>query len=231
MSKQNIIITGASNGIGKILAKNLRKKYHVINIDTVEKKLKNVEFYKCDLSNKKKLLKTINKIKSKTNTLFALINNAAIFSHKSLEEQTIQEWENILSVNLTAPYILSKEFSPLLKESLGHIINISSTRALMSENGTEAYSASKGGISSLTHALASSLSPDVKVNSISPGWINTDKNFAPSLEDNAQHPSGRVGVPLDIVDVVKFLLKNRGFITGSDFVVDGGMTKKMIYKD
>ena len=228
---KTIIITGASNGIGKALAKSLRKKYHVINIDIVEKKLKNVEFYKCDLSNKKKLLKTINKIKSKTNTLFALINNAAIFSHKSLEEQTIQEWENILSVNLTAPYILSKEFASLLKQSSGHIINISSTRALMSESGTEAYSASKGAISSLTHALSISLSPDIKVNSITPGWINTDINYIPTKEDNAQHPSGRVGVPDDIVDTVKFLLKNRGFITGSDFVIDGGMTKKMIYKD
>uniref|UniRef100_UPI004047C179 SDR family oxidoreductase n=1 Tax=Aliarcobacter sp. TaxID=2321116 RepID=UPI004047C179 len=229
MSKQNIIITGASNGIGKILAKKLSKKYHVINIDIVEKKMDKVDFYKCDLSNKKELLKTINKIKSKTNTLFALINNAAIFSHKSLEEQTIQEWENILSVNITAPYILSKEFASLLKQSSGHIINISSTRALMSESGTEAYSASKGAISSLTHALSISLSPDIKVNSISPGWINTDINYIPSKQDDEQHSSGRVGTPLDIVDVVKFLLKNRGFITGSDFVVDGGTTKKMIY--
>lgn len=229
MSKQNIIITGASNGIGNAIAKSLRKKYHVINIDILEKKMDKVEFYKCDLSNKKELSKTINKIKSKTNTLFALINNAAIFSHKSLEEQTIQEWENILSVNLTAPYILSKEFTSLLKQSSGHIINISSTRALMSESGTEAYSASKGAISSLTHALSISLSPNVKVNSISPGWINTDKNYIPTKPDDEQHPSGRVGVPADIVDTVKFLLKNRGFITGSDFVIDGGMAKKMIY--
>ena len=99
----------------------------------------------------------------------------------------------------------------------------------MSESGTEAYSASKGAISTLTHALAMSLSPEVKVNSISPGWINTDKKYIATKEDNLQHPSGRVGVPSDVVDVVKFLLKNRGFITASDFVVDGGMTKKMIY--
>ena len=99
----------------------------------------------------------------------------------------------------------------------------------MSEVGTEAYSASKGGISSLTHALSISLSPEVKVNSITPGWINTDENYLPTKNDNFQHPIGRVGVPDDVVDVVKFLLKNRGFITGSDFVIDGGMTKKMIY--
>ena len=99
----------------------------------------------------------------------------------------------------------------------------------MSEVGTEAYSASKGGISSLTHAFSMSLSPEVKVNSITPGWINTDENYLPTKNDNFQHPSGRVGTPEDVVDVVKFLLKNKGFITGSDFVVDGGMIKKMIY--
>ena len=160
---KNIIITGASKGIGRVIAKSLRKKYHIINIDIVENKMDGVDFYKCDLSDKGQLLKTINKIKSNIDTLFALINNAAIFSHKILEKQTFEEWENILSVNLTAPYILSKEFAIFLKESQGHIINISSTRALMSEVGTEAYSASKGGISSLTHALSISLSPEVKV--------------------------------------------------------------------
>lgn len=226
---KTIIITGASNGIGKALAKNLRKKYQIINIDIIEKKMDRVKFYKCDLSSKEQLLKTIEKIKKDRNKIYALINNAAIFNHISLEEQTIEEWEKIISVNLTAPYILSKEFASLLKESKGHIINISSTRALMSESGTESYSASKGGISSLTHALAASLAPNVKVNSISPGWINTDINYKPTANDNEQHLSGRVGTPLDIVDTVKFLLKNRGFITGENIVVDGGMTKKMIY--
>ncbi|MBP6163789.1 MAG: SDR family oxidoreductase [Aliarcobacter sp.] len=226
---KNIIITGASNGIGKILAKKLRKKYNIINIDIVKSKMAKVDFYKCDLSNKKDLLKTINKIKTKYNSIYALINNAAKSTFKALDEKTLEEWENTLSVNITAPYILSKEFATLLKQSSGHIINISSTRAIMSESGTESYSASKGAISTLTHALAMSLSPEVKVNSISPGWINTDKKYIATKEDNLQHPSGRVGVPSDVVDVVKFLLKNRGFITASDFVVDGGMTKKMIY--
>jgi NAD(P)-dependent dehydrogenase (short-subunit alcohol dehydrogenase family) len=226
---KNIIITGASNGIGKAIAKSLKKKYHIINIDIVENKMDGVDFYKCDISDKSQLLRTIEKIKSNVDSLYVLINNAAIFSHKILEKQTFEEWENILSVNLTAPYILSKEFATFLKESQGHIINISSTRVLMSEVGTEAYSASKGGISSLTHALSMSLSPEVKVNSISPGWINTDEEYITTKDDNLQHPSGRVGIPDDVVDVVKFLLKNRGFITGSDFVIDGGMTKKMIY--
>lgn len=226
---ENIIITGASNGIGRVIAKNLRKKYHVINIDIVENKMDRVDFYKCDISDKGQLLKTIEKIKINIDSLYALVNNAAMFSKKILEKQTFEEWENIINTNLTAPYILSKEFANFLKESQGHIINISSTRALMSEEGTEAYSASKGGISSLTHALAMSLSPEIKVNSITPGWINTNEDYLPTKNDNLQHPSGRVGTPDDVVDVVKFLLKNKGFITGSDFVVDGGMTKKMIY--
>lgn len=226
---KNIIITGASHGIGRAIAKSLRKKYHVINIDIVENKMEKVDFYKCDLSDKSQLLKTIEKIKTNIDSLDVLINNAAIFSSKILEKQTFEEWENIINTNLTAPYILSKEFASFLKISKGHIINISSTRALMSEVGTEAYSASKGGISSLTHALSMSLSPEVKVNSITPGWINTNEEYIPTKNDNLQHPSGRVGTPDDVVDVVKFLLKNKGFITGSDFVVDGGMTKKMIY--
>ena len=226
---KNIIITGASKGIGRVIAKNLRKKYHIINIDIVENKIDGVDFYKCDLSDKGQLLKTIEKIKINIDSLYALVNNAAMFSKKILEKQTLQEWENIINTNLTAPYILSKEFANFLKESQGHIINISSTRALMSEEGTEAYSASKGGISSLTHSLAMSLSPEIKVNSITPGWINTNEEYLPTKNDNLQHPSGRVGTPDDVVDVVKFLLKNKGFITGSDFVVDGGMTKKMIY--
>lgn len=226
---KTIIITGASNGIGREIAKKLSKTYHVINIDVVENSLQNVDFYRCDLSIKNDLLKCINQIKKDVTSIYALINNAALFVHKSLEEQSFDEWDKLLSINLTAPYILSKEFSQFLKESKGHIINISSTRALMSESGTEAYSASKGGISSLTHALSVSLGPFVKVNSISPGWINTDKNYKLTNEDDLQHPAGRVGVPLDIVDVIKFLLKNRGFITGSNFIVDGGMTRKMIY--
>ena len=181
---KNIIITGASNGIGRTIAKNLRKKYHVINIDIVENKMDGVDFYKCDFSDKGQLLKTIEKIKINIDSLYALVNNAAMFSKKILEKQTFEAWENIINTNLTAPYILSKEFASFLKESQGHIINISSTRALMSEEGTEAYSASKGGISSLTHALAISLSAEIKVNSITPGWINTNEEYLPTKNDN-----------------------------------------------
>ena len=101
---------------------------------------------------------------------------------------------------------------------------------MMSEAGTEAYSASKGGLASLTHALSISLSGKVSVNAISPGWINTDENYIPSPDEHAWHPSGRVGRPSDIAELVAFLLeRNDGFITGSDFVIDGGVSRKMVY--
>lgn len=226
---KNIIITGASNGIGKALAKSLRKKYNIINIDIDKKDLKDVDFYKCDLSSKKQLKKTIKKIKTKYDNIHALINNAGFGILKPIKEQSIDEWDSVIDTNLRAPYILSKEFASLLKKAKGHIINISSTRAIMSESGTESYSASKGGLVSLTHALAVSLSSEVKVNCISPGWINTHEGFVLTKNDNKQHLSGRVGETSDIVDTVRFLLKNKGFITGTNIVVDGGMTKKMIY--
>lgn len=227
---KNIIVTGASHGIGRAIAKRLRKKYQVINIDKEEKALKKVLFYSCDLSHPDELFSVVQKIKQDIKGLFALVNNAGVFIQKPLQEQTWEDWNSIIATNLTAPYMLSKEFANELIEAKGHIINISSTRALMSEPNTEAYSASKGGIISLTHALALSLEHKVKVNAISPGWIHTHKNKL-SKKDHLQHPSGRVGMPKDIAKMVEFLLQNDSFITGSNFVIDGGMTKKMIYEE
>ncbi len=172
----------------------------------------------------------VQNIKQEYKTLFALVNNAGVFIQKPLNEQSLDAWNSVIATNLTAPYMLSKEFSYELTQSKGHIINIASTRALMSEPNTEAYSASKGGFISLPHALALSLEHKVKVNAISPGWIHTQKNKL-SKKDHLQHPSGRVGRPKDIAKMVEFLLQNDGFITGSNFVIDGGMTKKMIYEE
>lgn len=226
---QNVIVTGATHGIGQAIAQALCSHYRVIIIDQDVPTHPYFErFYRCDLSQSEALLETINQIKNEFTTFYALINNAGIFTHQSLEMQSVQMWQKIIAVNLTAPYILSQAFAPLLTH--GHIINIASTRAQMSEAGTEPYSASKGGIVSLTHALALSLSGKVSVNSISPGWINTDALYEPTLAEHAWHPSGRVGKPSDIAEVVCFLLERHdGFITGSDFVVDGGVSKKMFY--
>ena len=226
---KTILVTGAAHGIGKAIAEKLYGKYRVIALDLETPKHSFFDtFYLCDLSNMQEIQKTMIQIKNEIKSLYGLVNNAGIFIHKPLQEQSIQEWEKIISVNLTAPYILSQAFAPLLMH--GHIINIASTRAYMSEAGTEPYSASKGGIVALTHALSISLAGAVSVNSISPGWINTDENYVPTLEENGWHASGRVGKPSDIAEVVAFLLEREdGFITGSDFVVDGGVTKKMVY--
>ena len=226
---RKIILTGASHGIGKAIAQALYEQYEIIAIDQeVPEHTYFADFYRCDLSHNDALFSTIATIKNNTQSLYGLINNAGMFMHTPLTEQHLHDWDKIIAVNLTAPYLLSQAFAPLLTH--GHIINIASTRAFMSEAGTEPYSASKGGIIALTHALSISLSGKVSVNSISPGWINTDESYVATVEEKAWHSSGRIGRPSDIAEVVRFLLEREdGFITGSDFVVDGGVTKKMVY--
>jgi NAD(P)-dependent dehydrogenase (short-subunit alcohol dehydrogenase family) len=151
---------------------------------------------------------------------------------------SLEEWNRVIGTNLTGSFLTAKFAAPHLKQSKGSIINISSTRALQSEANTEAYSASKGGVLALTHSLAVSLGPEIKVNSISPGWIDVSgvkkKSKSKQIElteaDHLQHPAGRVGKAEDIANMVLFLLNPANdFITGQNFVIDGGMTKKMIY--
>lgn len=246
--KQSILITGAAAGIGRCLAQELIDSYKLILIDKnrgggeklVKKlcELGEAEFYNCDLSKPNTFISTLKKIRMHKD-LYAVINNAGAFYNKNLNTITLDIWNSILATNLTSCFLSAKYLSPILKKNSGHIINIASTRALMSEPNTEAYSASKGGIVSLTHSLAISLGPNITVNCISPGWIET-RNWQPlnkksipfthSTQDKTQHPAGRVGRPEDIADFIKFILsKKMGFITGTNFVIDGGMTKKMIY--
>lgn len=158
---------------------------------------------------------------------------------KPPEELSLQEWQRVLEVNLTGPFLCSRAFAPLLRTRHGSIVNIASTRALMSEPHTESYAAAKGGLVALTHALALSLGPEVRVNCISPGWIDVTpwakrsrRHPQPlSRRDHAQHPAGRVGRPEDIAAMVLYLASDRaGFITGENIVIDGGMTRKMIYE-
>jgi len=172
--------------------------------------------------------------------LDAVIHNAAITANQPVETLSLEDWNHVLAVNLTAGFLLAKHAAPHLKQSEGggSMVLLASTRALMSEANTEAYSASKGGIVALTHALAVSLGPEIRVNCISPGWIETRdwqkaSKATPTVhseEDKSQHPVGRVGVPEDIARTAAFLIDpGSGFITGENIVVDGGMTKKMIY--
>lgn len=174
--------------------------------------------------------------------LDALINNAGhgLLHPEPLEALTLEDWNRVLGTNLTGTFLCSKHAVTALRRSGGTIVNIASTRALQSEPNGEAYAASKGGVVALTHAMANSLGPEIRVNCISPGWIAVDawqksgKCKTPELrpEDHAQHPAGRVGHPGDIAELVVFLISTRaGFITGQNFIVDGGMTRKMIYAE
>jgi NAD(P)-dependent dehydrogenase (short-subunit alcohol dehydrogenase family) len=169
-----------------------------------------------------------------------LVNNAGIADPDigSFADLTLARWNEYLATNLTGAFLCSKHALASLKESHGAIVNVASTRALQSEPHTEAYAASKGGLVALTHAMAVSFGPTVRVNAILPGWIATDDWRKPasrrtpqlSKRDHAQHPAGRVGTPQDIGDLAVYLLSTQsGFITGQHFVVDGGMTIKMQY--
>jgi NAD(P)-dependent dehydrogenase (short-subunit alcohol dehydrogenase family) len=152
----------------------------------------------------------------------------------------LDQWQRRIDVNLTGAFLIAKHTVPHLRQRRGSIVNIASTRALQSEPNSEAYAASKGGLLALTHALAVSLGPDVRANSISPGWIDVtawqaDAPSEPqplSAADHEQHPSGRVGKPEDVAAMVAYLVSpDARFVTGQNFVIDGGMTRKMIYED
>lgn len=167
-----------------------------------------------------------------------LVNNAAESAGGKIDKLSLSDWNRVLGTNLTAAFLFTKACAPLLRSRRGAIVNITSTRAVMSEPDTEAYSASKGGLLAFTHATAVSLGPEIRVNSVSPGWIDTSL-WQPSGEvrqpmhsqaDMLQHPAGRVGCPEDITSLILFLCSSdAGFITGADFTADGGMTRKMIY--
>ncbi len=171
--------------------------------------------------------------------LDGLVNNAGIMANAPPEELDLASWERVLRTNLTGAMACTQAAIPHLRAAGGAIVNIASTRALMSEPDTEAYAASKGGLVALTHALAVSLGPEIRVNAVSPGWIDVSRWGNPpgartpeplSAEDHAQHPAGRVGDPRDVASLVAWLLSaEAGFVTGQNLVVDGGMTRKMIY--
>jgi NAD(P)-dependent dehydrogenase (short-subunit alcohol dehydrogenase family) len=245
------IVTGGAQGIGKATARRLLEKGMNVVIADVDAEageetaqeyegFGRLRFVVCDVSDESQVRHLVDETLEAYRGIDALVNNAGISRFKSLDEVALAEWHAVIGVNLTGTFLCSKYAAPHLRESGGAVVNIASTRALMSEPGTEAYAASKGGIVALTHALAVSLGPAVRVNCISPGWIETgewEKRSARrvprhSERDRLQHPAGRVGVPNDIAALVDYLISpESGFITGANFVVDGGMTRRMIYEE
>lgn len=242
-----IMITGGAQGIGKVTAEVLSAyNWQVVVLDADAEAIVEVrenwqgkiDVMLCNVAEEEEVKKSIEQTIKKYNRLDALVNNAGFSRNKPIEELSLAEWNLVLSTNLTGAFLMAKYGAPHLRKAQGSIINIASTRAYMSEPNTEAYAASKGGILALTHALAISLGPEVRVNSISPGWIDVSDIKKASQRnpehlseaDHRQHPAGRVGKPEDIAEMVQFLLSDKAsFITGQDFIVDGGMTRKMIY--
>ncbi len=247
------IVTGGAQGIGMAVSTAFAKSGASVVIADIDEEagMEHLEYIRSlggraiyvptDAALEKSVKDLANRTVTEFGSIDIVINNAGIFDTKSLFDRTMMEWDRIISVNLRGPYMMAKFCGEeLMKANPGVIINIASTRALMSEPNTEPYAAAKGGILSLTHSLAVSFGPKVRVNSISPGWIEVSdwkksaKKVVPvhSREDELQHPAGRVGTPLDIAQACLFLADDSaGFITGTNLVIDGGMTIKMIYEE
>ncbi len=243
------LVTGGAQGIGKAIAwRFLRDGMRVAILDADEeagneaatglRALGEVDFFRTDVANEDQVIEAIKRTVNAFGGLDVLVNNAGISRNKPVTELTLAEWNRVLGVNLTGAFLCARHAIAPLRTRHGAIVNIASTRALMSEADTEAYSATKGGVVALTHALAVSLGPEVRVNCVSPGWIDVSAWKKSSLAgqatlseaDHRQHPAGRVGKPEDIAALVARLVSDEaGFVTGANYVVDGGMTRKMIY--
>jgi NAD(P)-dependent dehydrogenase (short-subunit alcohol dehydrogenase family) len=250
-SLQIALVTGAGQGIGKGITRRLAADgMHVVVTDidaeaaaeTAAELGPQATAVRVDVSDESSVTELMQFVRTRYGHLNALINNAGITrpARGPVEQLELSEWNRIIATNLTGLFLCSKHAVPLLRCTKGTIVNIASTRALQSEPHTEAYSASKGGVVALTHAMAVSLGPEIRVNCVSPGWIAVDAwrkkaTRQPAVltsKDHAQHPAGRVGRPEDVAAMVAWLISaEAGFVTGQNFVVDGGMTRKMIYLD
>ncbi|KMY53774.1 short-chain dehydrogenase [Bacillus sp. FJAT-27231] len=236
--KKVCVITGGTGGIGYHLSLGFHEAgYQVIALDKEQHKplTEEIEFIKTDVSIPEEVQSAFEQIAAKCGTVHVLINNAAISSFsKPISDISIEEFDAVIRVNLRGSFICAKKFIQANSgQAYGRIINIASTRWNQNEADWEAYGSSKGGIVSLTNTLAVSLSDrPITVNAISPGWIQTEEYEKLTDTDHAQHPSGRVGIPRDIVNACLFLADEQNdFINGHNLVIDGGMTKKMIYEE
>ena len=218
-----VIVTGGASGIGRCIASEFRGQGAMVYV--IDKQ--QGDHFVGDISRQEVLEAFAAEVLARHNKVDVIVNNALPLM-KGIDECSYQEFQYALSVGVTAPFYLVKLFMPHLAEGAS-IINISSSRDRMSQPQTESYTAAKGGIAALTHALAVSLSGRARVNSISPGWIDTASTVYEG-PDATQQPAGRVGNPMDIAHMVLFLCSDKaGFVTGENICIDGGMTKQMIY--
>ncbi|NNU82372.1 glucose 1-dehydrogenase [Geobacillus sp. BMUD] len=245
MEQKTAIVTGGANGIGKAIARAFAKRG--ANVVIIDRDVQNSEafaaqlqsdgfkaiFVAADVRKVGDIERFVQEAAGRFGRIDYLINNAGVSRWKSPYELTVEEWDDVLSTNLRSAFFASREAAKYMRRNAkgGAIINIASTRALMSEPNSEAYAASKGGLVALTHALALSFADDrIRVNCISPGWIETGDYGQLRDIDHRQHPAGRVGKPDDIARACLYLCdEENDFITGANLVIDGGMTRKMIY--
>lgn len=240
------LVTGGARGIGLGIAAWLISEGWQVVISDLDRARgdkvanalgDNALFLAMDVSDESQVVGGVAEVLRRFGRLDALVCNAAITDphHTVLESLNVSYWNRVLAVNLTGPMLLAKHCAPYLRAHSGAIVNLASTRARQSEPDTESYAASKGGLVALTHALAMSLGPDIRVNAVSPGWIDARDPSVRRAEplsdaDHAQHPAGRVGTVEDVAAMVAWLVsRNAVFVTGQEFVVDGGMSRKMIY--
>lgn len=248
------LVTGGAQGIGRCTVQWLLERGWRVAIADVDPEAgqecleiyrdykDSLTFIECDTSQEAAVKHCLEATVQRFQRLDGLVNNAGIANplNDPVEKLSLDYWNRIIGINLTGYFLMAKYAVPHLRENQGAIVNISSVRAAQSDPHQEAYAAAKGGIVSLTHALALSLGPEIRVNCISPGWIIVSewKKASQRKEtylrdiDHAQHPVGRAGRPEDIAAMVEYLLSEKAdFITGQNFTVDGGMNRKMVYAE
>ena len=241
---RTVLVTGAARGIGAGTARRLlRDGWPVFGLDRAAGGSAEAAFPRAlrdhprfrplegDVSREDDVAAACARIAAEAGSLHGLVSNAGVMARVPLAELSLERWKQVIDTNLTALFLLARAAESMLRKANGAVVAIASTRAHMSEPDTESYAASKGGLVALTHALAVSLGPAIRCNCISPGWIDVSgEPLAP--EDHAQHPAGRVGRVEDVAALAAWLLGTEsGFVTGAEFVVDGGMTRRMIYRD